>query len=423
MNLHVPLTIDSLGWRGEGMARGPDGQVYVPYTVPGDRIIAEVDGDRGRFVALVDAGPDRIAPFCPYFSTCGGCAVQTLAAPAYARWKRDSFVAAVARDIPASCIGALVDAHGEGRRRATFHARADERGRQRVGFMQARAHDLIEIQQCPILAPSMEGALAAARALTDALKGIGKPLDFAITGTLTGLDVDMRGAGHGLGFGLTQKLIALARRLDLARLSNHGEIVIELRAPQIAMGRARLVLPPGGFLQATEAGQEALVGCVERALAGARRVADLYAGCGTFALRLAERATVRAFEADALASAATARAAGDTPSLRALSTEVRDLAQRPLQGAELTGFDALVFDPPRAGADVQARALAASSIATVVAVSCNAQSFARDARTLMAGGYRLESVTPIDQFRYSPHLETVGVFRKDAKKPKRRLLS
>jgi 23S rRNA (uracil1939-C5)-methyltransferase len=420
LTLHRTLTIDRLGGRGEGIAHGPDGTVFVPYALPGDTIVAEVDGERGTLAQILTPGPDRVPAFCPSYGICGGCAVQALAAPAYADWKRGLLTGALVHAGIEAEVAPLADAHGEGRRRATFHARLghDPRGRPRmdVGYMQARAHRIVDLDICPVLAPSMSGALAAARALATTLAPLQKPLDILVTGSREGLDIDVRGTGR-LPPDVVRQLIRAAERLDLARLSNHGEVLIERRAPIQTMGGVPVVPPPGAFLQATQAGEEVLAGLVSAGVGDARRVADLFSGIGTFALRLARTAEVHAVEQDAAALAALARAAHAAQGLRGVTTERRDLFRRPLAGDELARFDAAVFDPPRAGAEMQARALAASHVPTVAAVSCNVRTFARDAKILLDGGYRIERITPVDQFRHSPHVEIVGVFRKP---PKRR---
>jgi len=414
------LSIESLGHRGEGVARSARGPIYVAGALPGERVLARIEGERGRIVELLAPSPQRVAPICRYFGDCGGCATQHLGPELYARWKRDILIGALAQARVEAPVGPLIDAHGEGRRRATFHARfSADRADVEVGFMRARAHEIVEIEACPILAPAMSGALSAARALATCLRGVGKPLDIGVTATLSGLDIDIRGCG-ALDASPRQKLIEAAIRLDLARLSNHGEILIERRAPEILMGPARVQPPPGGFLQATYEGERVLAELALGATQGARRVADLFSGAGAFALRLAADHEVHAVEIDPAALAALTRAAAATRGLRAVTCEARDLFHRPLRREELAGFDAVVFDPPRAGAMAQARELAASGVPAIVAVSCNAASFARDLGILIAGGYRLESVAPIDQFRYSPHLEIVGVLKSApaARRPK-----
>jgi 23S rRNA (uracil1939-C5)-methyltransferase len=413
------LDIRALGHRGEGVAKGAQGPIYVPYALPGERVRARVSGERGSLDEIVARSPQRIAPVCRYFGDCGGCATQHMAKGLYAQWKRDILVRALAQARVETEVAPLFDAHGEGRRRATFHARFNG-GQVVVGYMQARAHRIVAIDECPILAPAMARALANAREIAAILDKVGKPLDISITATLTGLDVDLRGAGP-LDFATRQALIGLADRLDLARLSNHGDVLIERNAPAVAMGAALVRPPPGGFLQATEEGERVLAALAIAAIKGGR-VADLFCGAGAFALRLAERCSVHAVEIDESALAALARAAGEAPRLRPISCEARDLFREPLTRAELERFEAVLFDPPRAGAAAQAAEIAASGVAAVVAVSCNPATFARDARILLDGGYRLDSVTPIDQFRFSPHVEIVGAFSRPPAKRGRKLL-
>jgi 23S rRNA (uracil1939-C5)-methyltransferase len=415
------LTIDRLGARGEGVAQSPDGAIFVPYALAGETIAADVDGSRGTLVEVWTPSPHRIAPFCPYFSRCGGCAVQTLAADSYVRWKRDLVTCALRRAGLTTVVSDLVDAHGAGRRRAAFHARY-VRGRASVGFTQARAHKIVEIDSCPLLAPSMERALPAARAIAEPLAASDKPLDILVTATASGLDVDLKGHGP-LGEAETQALVRVALAHDLARVSNHGSIVISRRKPMLAMGKAMVAPPPGVFLQATETAEEMLAARVCAHVAGARRIADLFSGVGTFALRMAEFAAVDAFDLEDAALSALAKAARGK-GLHRVAVSPRDLFRRPLGPPEVEGYEAVIFNPPRAGAESQAIALSASPVPLVVAVSCNAQTFARDAAILCAGGYEITRVEPIDQFRHTPHVEIVAGFRRRTLGPRknRRLL-
>ncbi len=418
----VKLHIGRLGNRGEGVAQYGEQRIFVPYALAGEDVRAEIDDERARVVEIVTASPDRIAPICPHFAHCGGCAVQTLAPPAYADWKRGLVEAALRNARLAVDVSPLVEAHGEGRRRVTFHARY-ESGKARVGFMAARAHDIVEIDACPLLAPELANALPAARAIAQTLTARGKPLDIAITATDVGLDMDLRGAGP-LDDRETRVLTDAAQRHDLARLTNHGRLVTLWRAPEIMIGAARVALPPGAFLQATAAGEAALAARVRAATAGAKKIADLFCGLGAFALRLAADARVAAFDSASDAIAALQTGARTAPTLRPIDAAVRDLYMRPLSAAALAEFDAIILDPPRAGALAQATEIAKGDAKTVIAVSCNAQSFARDAAILIAGNYEAQRITPIDQFRYSAHVEIVGVFARRAPMPKskRRLL-
>jgi 23S rRNA (uracil1939-C5)-methyltransferase len=303
-----------------------------------------------------------------------------------------------------------IDAQGAGRRRATFHARRGEDGVLRVGFMQPKTHNVLDLAEHPepILSEPIQKSVEPVRILARLLLGLKKPVDAVVTSTLSGLDIDLRGAGN-VPEKVRLALAETAQRLDLARLSLHGDLVVEPRPPIVRFGRAEVILPPGGFLQATEAGEAALAGLVIEGVGSAKRVADLFAGAGTFALRMAEKALVLAVEQDRTALAALDRAWRKTQGLKRITQEARDLFRRPMLPAELKDMDVVVFDPPRAGADHQARNIAASRVKRVVAVSCNAQTFSRDLKILADGGFRVEKVTPVDQFRNSPHTEAVAV--------------
>jgi 23S rRNA (uracil1939-C5)-methyltransferase len=412
------LAIVALDAKGEGVAANG---ASVPGALPGERALVRLAGKRAELVETLSAAPERAEPICPWYGRCGGCATQHMSDGLYRQWKRGLVVEALKREGVEAEVGELVGAHGAGRRRATFHARFPHGQADEVGFMRARSHEIIAIDDCPLFSAGMTGAIAAARALSADLRGLTKPLDIVVTATLDGLDVDLRGSG-ALERAEAQKLVRTADKLDLARLSNHGEIVIERRPPRVAFGEALVKLPPGGFLQATEAGEALLAAYAERALADSKRVADLFCGAGAFALRLARRREVFAADADGAAVAVLARAAATTPGLRKLSLETRDLFRRPLRTDELARFDAALVDPPRAGALEQARALAASALPLVVSISCNAATFARDAHVLVDGGYEIATVTPLDQFRFSPHVEIAAVFRRPRRKARARRL-
>lgn len=403
------LTIDRLGAQGDGVAFEAGRPVYVAGALPGEVVEARGEGERRDLTRLIASSPSRVAPVCPYFGDCGGCAVQHLAREDYRAWKRGLVVEALARAGLDAPVGELVDAHGEGRRRVTLHGR--RQGREIViGFMRARSHQLVAIDHCPILAPGLARAAEAARALMEALPA-GKPLSFLATASEAGLDIDVKGQG-AVSEGVRLALGVLAERLDLARLSLHGELVVQRRAPVQRMGQALVAPPPGGFLQPTEAGERVLAGLVREALPGARRVLDLFAGSGPFTFALAGQADVHAVEGEQKALVALTQAARAAQGLRRVTTEARDLFRRPLLTGELAAYDAVVLDPPRAGAEAQCAQLARSDAPAIVYVSCDAQTFARDAARLAAGGHVLSGVTPVDQFRYSHHVELVGVFGK-----------
>ncbi len=404
------LAISRLGHRGDGIADGPQGPLYVPGTLPGETVEVEAwprHPDRRQLLKVEQPSPERIAPVCPHFGVCGGCAVQHWENASYRAWKRELVVEALRQAGLNAPVGDLVDAHGRGRRRAVFHARWESHDVLEVGFSAAAAHRIVSIDRCPVLATNLDGALQAAWAIVEALGPAQKPLDIAVTATDAGLDIDVRGSG-ALNAELTAALARVAAAQNLARLTRHGELIALSRTPSVRMGKAIVALPPAAFLQATEEGEAALSRLVLGACAGARDVADLFCGVGPFALRLAERAPVFAVDGDKAAIAALERAAAGSAGLKPIDAEVRDLFRSPLVAAELRRFEAIVFDPPRQGAQAQARELAASGVAAIVAVSCNAGTFARDVAELVRGGYRLGEVTPIDQFRYSSHVEIVA---------------
>jgi 23S rRNA (uracil1939-C5)-methyltransferase len=406
------LTIDHVGHRGDGVAFTGGHTVFVPYTLSGETVEAGPAADhpdRRLLLGVESASPERIAPFCRYFGACGGCAIQHWQPGSYAAWKRRIAVDTLSHAGIECPVGDLIDAHGAGRRRITAHARRGGDGEVRVGFAAASSHAIVAIDDCPILDPGLHGALDAARALAEVLKPTTKPLDIQVTATDGGLDVDVRGSGP-LPTAMIATLSRVAEQHRLARLTRHGELVLMRNPPVIGIGAAQVTLPPGSFLQATAAGEEALAALVVKHCKGAKHIADLFCGVGPFALRLAARARIAAFDSDAGAVTALQKAATSTPGLKPIKAEARDLFRRPLMPQELRDYDAVVFDPPRQGAQAQVERLAASKIPVVVAVSCNAATFARDARILIDGGYRIESVTPVDQFRHTPHVELIARF-------------
>ncbi len=406
------LLIDHVGQRGDGVALAGGRTVYVPYALAGEiveAIAVPSHAERMRLLRVDRASAERIVPFCPHFSRCGGCAIQHWRPDAYRAWKRQLVVDALARAGIHCRVDDVIDAHGAGRRRVVVHAQRRPDGGLSVGFSAPNSHAIVPIDRCPILDPALAGALDAARALAELLKAVNKPLDIQITAANEGLDVDVRGAGP-LPSATIDQLSGVARRHKLARLTRHGELVLMRMPPQIDIGRAKLALPPGSFLQATVAGEETLAALVIKYCGKAKRVLDLFCGVGPFALRLAATAHIAAFDSDGAAVAALRKAVASTPGLKPVKAEARDLFRRPLMPQEMRDFGAALFDPPRQGADNQARQLAASTIPVIVAVSCNQATFARDARILIDGGYVIEGVTPVDQFRHTPHVEVVAKF-------------
>ena len=346
------LTIDHVGHRGDGVGYVGDETVYVPYALGGETVEDElVHGhpDRRRLLRVDQPSPQRIEPFCPHFGVCGGCAIQHWQPEAYQTWKRGLVVETLRLSGIACEVAPLIDAHGAGRRRITLHARKGTHEVLKVGFAAAASHDIVAIDHCPILDPGLTGAIDAAWALAEALTIVGKPLDIQVTAANNGLDVDVRGSGP-LPTKLIGVLSGIAEQHRLARLTRHGELVLMRDPPVIEIGAAQLALPPGAFLQATAAGEQALAALVLAQCGKAKLIADLFCGVGPFALRLAAKSRVLAYDSDEPAIGALQKAITSTSGLKPIKAETRDLFRRPLVPQELRDIDAVVFDPPRQGA-------------------------------------------------------------------------
>nr|WP_194303967.1 class I SAM-dependent RNA methyltransferase [Chthonobacter albigriseus] len=403
--------IERLGHRGDGVASFQGRPVFVPYTLPGERIEAEVSGDRAVLGGIIEASPDRVAPPCPQFGVCGGCVLQHLGAGPYAAFKRQLVVDALADRGLAPPVEMPVIVPPNARRRATM-AGIMAGKRPIVGFHERASHQVVPIEVCFVVVPEILAGKPALEALTAAVSPRKQPLDLTVTATTAGLDVALNGIVAADVDRLRMKLIDIAGQFDLARLSARGEAIVERRPPVVMIDEIAVVPPPGGFLQASAAAEAAMGDLVVAAVGKARKVADLYAGVGTFAYRLARTATVTAAEGDAGAVNSLERGFRFAKGRNRIMAERRDLTRRPMVEKELEGFDAVVFDPPRAGAAEQCQWIARSKVRTVVAVSCNPATLARDLRILVDGGYRIESVTPIDQFLWSSHVEVVAVLRR-----------
>ena len=402
------LTIARVGHRGDGIAETAEGPVFVPFSLPGESLEAEIKGERGEITSILEPSANRIDPACRHFTACGGCSVQHWREDQYRSWKRDLVVDALRQAHVDAPVDDLIDAHGHGRRRAVLHARRGGKQALVVGFTGRRSHHIVPIEECPIFAPQLGRALVIARRLAEVLDPAGKPLDIHFTATDTGLDIDVRGSG-ALQPSAIEAIATIAREEKVTRITRHGELVAQLTEPLLKIGKASVVPPPGAFLQATVKGEETLAQLVLEAVGNAKRVVDLFSGIGTFALRLAENAQVLAVDSDEDAIAALKKAKG-APGLKPIETVVRDLFRSPLTAGEIVPAKVVVLDPPRQGAEVQARELGHSGATRIVYVSCNPATFARDAAILVAAGFKLVRVVPVDQFRYSAHVELVGMF-------------
>jgi 23S rRNA (uracil1939-C5)-methyltransferase len=407
----VELIIESVGGEGDGVAAGP---VFVPFTLPGERVRAQGAGERRELLEVLQPSAERVAPPCPHFYACGGCALQHWDHAAYLAWKVHRLIGTLARQhIETEVLAAFAAGPGT-RRRLALHARKGSRDAARLGYKARRSWDLVDIGVCPIADPRLEAALPALKRLAAPLFEHPKSAPtLHVTLTDTGLDIDITGVeakSGGLSADARMQIAELAAEADIARVTLGGEVAYMARAPQVRLGPARVSLPPGAFLQATSGAEAAMAGFVSEAAAGAHRIADLYCGVGTFTFRLAEIAPVHAADFTAEAVAALIAGLASAPGLKGVRAEARDLVRRPVLADELKKTDVAVFDPPRAGAAEQTAELARSKVARVIGVSCNPATFARDARTLIDAGFTLERVLPVDQFLWSPHVELVGVF-------------
>nr|WP_314438700.1 class I SAM-dependent RNA methyltransferase [uncultured Brevundimonas sp.] len=410
------LSIDRVGGQGDGVANTPNGPVFVPLSLPGETVRAVVADGRAEQVEIVTASPERIAPVSPQYGDCGGCSLQHWAAESYLGWKREQVRLALGREGIETEIEATVATPAGTRRRVALHARRMPDGRVSLGFKARRSWRLVEVTACPIADPRIVAAIPMlAEVAAPLLEHPKSAPTLHVTWTLSGLDVDVTGVERrtgGLSGDAQMRAIAAAQRADLARLSLAGDVMMMARQPKVAFGPATVPLPAGGFLQAVPGAEAAMVSRALAAVKGAKKIADLFCGAGTFTFPLATVAPVIAADASKPGIDALKIGVGSAKGMKAITAEARDLFRRPLTPFDLKGCDAIVFDPPRAGAIEQTAQIADAKASVVVGVSCNPQTFARDARVLIDKGFRLETVTPVDQFLWSAHVELVGVFRR-----------
>ncbi len=399
------VTIIRLGHQGDGVADGP---IFAPRTLPGEVVSGTLNGTALRDIRIDTPSDHRVKPVCPHYKSCGGCALQHADDPFVAAFKEDVVRHALLAQGIDTVFRPMATSPPRSRRRATLAARRTKKG-VLVGF-HARASDTItEIPNCHLLSAEV---LAARPSISDlALAGASRKGALAVTVTQSeaGLDLLVRG-GKPLDGPLRIKLAVIADHYDLARLTWEDEVIVTRRNPIQRFGFAEVTPPPGAFLQATCEGEAQLMSAVRDVTQGAGCIIDLFSGCGTFALPLAHQAEVHAVEGDQAMIQALDTGWRHMVGTKRVTVETRDLFRNPILAEDLVGYDAAVIDPPRAGAAAQTKHLADAQIPRIAFVSCNPVTFARDAKTLISAGYRLDWVQVVDQFRWSAHVELAASF-------------
>lgn len=398
------LVINRLGHLGDGVGGTPP--VYVRRALPGEEVEGDVRDGRMAAPRILDPSPDRVRPPCPHYRACGGCDLMHASDGFVESWKAEIVRNALrAQGLPAPIRHTFTSAPRT-RRRASLTGTRTKSGAV-VGFHGRASAQIVAVPGCEVLAPEITFAVPLLERLTRVAAPRRGEIRISVTAGPMGLDVAFEGAKAVDEAGLAA-IVAVANEGGFARVTWNADTVFQASPPAIPLGRTEVVPPPGAFLQATADGEKALVSGVSETLSGAGRVVDLFAGAGTFSLPLAERAEVHAVEADRDLLAALDGGWRKATGLKRVTTEARDLFRRPLLADELSRFDGVVIDPPRAGAEAQVAVLADAGPAQIASVSCNPATFARDTAVLVAAGYSLNWIDIVDQFRWSTHIELVA---------------
>ena len=409
------VTIDGLGALGHGIAHTSEGPVYVPHALPGETVAIARNGSQGTVISRAKASSDRAEPICRHYDpdrdACGGCSLQHLAELPYRDFKRNLGVEALRAKGLTPEVGPLATCGPGQRRRTVFSVRRTEKGLL-LGFNRADTNHIVSIEECPVASPGITGRLEQIRYVAGALADGTGTFRLAVLETLSGLDLAAEGLRPLVEKQRRKVVEAVLAQKGIARVSVNGEVLVEPQRPVLDFGGVLVSPPPGAFMQATKEAEDAMAALVLAHVGKAKRVLDLFAGSGTFALRLARTARVHAVEGEEKPLKALDQAARSTQGLKPVSVEKRDLFRRPLTAQELKAFDAVVFDPPRAGAEAQVRELARSGVKKIAAVSCNPLTLARDLKLLVDGGYGIRAVVPVDQFLWSPHVEAVALLER-----------
>ncbi|MEZ5945878.1 MAG: hypothetical protein R3C13_08525 [Hyphomonas sp.] len=402
------VTIERLGSKGDGQVRDGDEWISVALALPGEKVRIAPDGkQRAKLLEVVTPSPDRAKPACRHFGKCGGCGLQHLGEPAYKAFKRGLIVQALkSRGLEAPVEETWVTPPGS-RRRVTFAARMTKQGL-RFGFHARRSDDIIDISECPVSSPDIVRKIGALKELAAPLAPLKGEMDILVTAAPNGLDLHLSGVATFAAPHDVMMAGAKALAAGFIRVTIGHDVPLSQAQPEFQVGKAFLRPPPGGFLQASTEAETFMASLVRQHLKFAVDVVDLFAGSGTFALRLAEESRVHAVEGSPEALAALEASAREARGLKPVTTEVRDLFRNPVPAATLAKFGGAVIDPPRAGAKQQVEALAYSGVRRIVYVSCDPGTLARDLRVLADAGYRVNQVYPVDQFLWSAHVESVA---------------
>ncbi len=399
----IEVRIHALGHLGDGVARHNGEEVFVPFALPGETVSGVLDGNRIENPKIQSPVADRIKPACRHFRTCGGCTMQHARDEVLAAWKLDQVKTTLAQSGLETEFRTVITSPPHSRSRAVFSGRRSKSGTI-IGFHRRGSEALIDLLECPLVTPKIWAAIEGLRPLV--LMGASRKAEVRLTVTDAdnGVDVDVSDAKE-LTPQQQSELGLIATRHGFSRITWNGEVAVQAEPPFQTFGRAQVVPPPGAFLQATQDGEQALLSAVTDAVGDAGRIADLFAGCGTFALPLAEQADILAVEGEEPMIEALLEGWRKASGLHRVEGVARDLFRRPLLPDEFKGIDAVVIDPPRAGALAQITELAKSPVNRIAFVSCNPATFARDARILTEAGFTLDWVQVVDQFRWSAHVE------------------
>lgn len=414
------VTIDEIGGRGDGLAELNGNVIYIPYTAPGDVIDAKINGSKGRLRHIHHKSNHRIEALCPHYTKCGGCSLQHIELDYYSEWKGGLIRTALEnqglKDID---IAPMIISPLGSRRRTTFQAIGRGDGQIVFGYAEKGSHNLIDIFDCPILMQEIKALITPTKKLISGLLKKKEKMSVSITMGDNGIDLILKGKGD-IDLNLRMDLAEFAEKNDLARISwfdsspknNRYELLAERRKPFVTFEGNKVFFPEGSFLQATKQGQDALIRAMLDGITGAHKVVDLFSGCGTFSIAAAKFANVHAVENNKEMLTALKVSSNQMSDIKQVSTELRDLFLRPLLPHELNNYDVAIIDPPRAGAKHQMAEILQSDLKKLVMISCNPITFSRDVESLTQAGFKMGTVTPVDQFLFSPHLEIISVFEK-----------